>query len=129
MESKIREAVDKKISGKYNCAQAVACSYADVVQSDEDALYNAAAAFGAGMGCMEGTCGAIVGAGIVLGLKYKDKARAMKALKQVLLAFKQRNGCTICKQLKGLETKNVVRECNDCVADAAEFLENVLTAE
>lgn len=129
MESKIREAVDKKISGKYNCAQAVACSYADVVQSDEDALYNAAAAFGAGMGCMEGTCGAIVGAGIVLGLKYKDKARAMKALKQVLLAFKQRNGCTICKQLKGLETKKVVRECNDCVADAAEFLENVLTAE
>lgn len=129
MESKIREAVDKKISGKYNCAQAVACSYADVVQSDEDTLYNAAAAFGAGMGCMEGTCGAIVGAGIVLGLKYKDKARAMKALKQVLLAFKQRNGCTICKQLKGLETKKVVRECNDCVADAAEFLENVLTAE
>lgn len=129
MESRVKEVLNKKVSGKYNCAQAVACTYADIAHLDEETVYNTAAAFGAGMGCMEGTCGAIIGAGIVLGLKYKDKAQAMKAQKQVLLAFKERNGCTICKQLKGLETKKVVRECNDCVTDAAEFLGKVLLAE
>ena len=37
--------------------------------------------------------------------------------------FKERNCSTICKELKGIETKKVLRACNDCVADAAEFLE------
>ena len=31
-----------------------------------------------------------------------------------------------CKQLKGVGTKIVLRECPDCVADAAEFLEKEL---
>lgn len=129
MESRIKEVITKKVSGKYNCAQAVACTYTDFAKVDEDVIYHASGAFGAGMGCMEGTCGAIVGAGIVLGLKYKDRAQAMKAQKQLLLSFKERNGCTICKQLKGWDTKKVIRECNDCVADAAEFLEKILSEE
>ena len=86
MESRVKEVLNKKVSGKYNCAQAVACTYADIAHLDEETVYNTAAAFGAGMGCMEGTCGAIIGAGIVLGLKYKDKAQAMKAQK----AWKQK---------------------------------------
>ena len=35
--------------------------------------------------------------------------------------FEQRNGASICRQLKGIDTGTPLRACNDCVADAAEF--------
>jgi len=83
-------------------------------------------AFAAGMGNMEGTCGALVGAGIVLGCVNKDRAKSMMQMRQVMNKFQERNGATQCKLLKGIGTKVVLRECPDCVADAAEFLEEQL---
>jgi C_GCAxxG_C_C family probable redox protein len=87
---------------------------------------NIANSFGAGMGNMEGTCGSLVGAGIVLGLVNKDKAKSMKQMRQIMTKFQERNGATQCKLLKGVGTKAVLRECPDFVADAAEFLEEQL---
>ena len=78
------------------------------------------------MGNMEGTCGALVGAGITLGMFTKDRAKSMKGMKQMMTQFQRRNGATQCKLLKGAVTKGVLRECPDCVADAAEFLEELL---
>ena len=78
------------------------------------------------MGNQEGTCGALVGAGIILGLINKDKAKSVKDMRQIMNKFQQRNGATQCKLLKGIETKKVLRECPDCVADAAEFLEEII---
>ena len=75
---------------------------------------------------MEGTCGSLVGAGLVLGLVNKDKAKSMKQMRQIMKKFQERNGATQCKLLKGVGTKVVLRECQDCVADAAEFLEEQL---
>ena len=98
---------------------------------------------------MEGTCGALVGAGLVLGLVNKDKVKSMKQMRQIMTKFQERNGATQCKLLKGrsseshqaclngrvvtdfdkvkgVGTKVVLRECPDCVADAAEFLEEQL---
>lgn len=78
MESRIQEASAKKICGTHNCTQAVACTYADKTGLDEETVKNIGNGFGAGMGNMEGTCGAIVGAGIVYSLATKDKVKAMK---------------------------------------------------
>ena len=78
------------------------------------------------MGNMEGTCGALVGAGLVLGLVNKDKVKSMKQMRQIMTRFQERNGATQCKLLKGVGTKNVLRECPLCVADAAEFLEELI---
>ena len=68
METRKHIAVEKLENGTYNCAQAVICTYADLVGIDEETGRNLGNAFGSGMGKMEGTCGALVGAGIVLGL-------------------------------------------------------------
>lgn len=124
--SRVAEAVAKKTGGRYNCAQAVACTYSDVVGLDEETVGALAAGFGAGMGCGEGTCGALSGAGLVLGACLKDRAQAMMAMKSLMQQFKARNGATVCRELKGAGTGQVLRACNDCVADAAEFLETVL---
>ena len=75
---------------------------------------------------MEGTCGALVGAGLVLGLVNKDKVKSKKQMRLIMTRFQERNGATQCKLLKGVGTKVVLRACPDCVADAAEFLEEEL---
>lgn len=104
-------------------------TYADVAGISEEAAMNIAGAFGGGMGCMEGTCGALVGAGLVVGLVNKDKAKSMKQMRQMMTKFQERNGATQCKLLKGIGTEVVLRECPLCVADAAEFLEELIQQE
>ena len=53
----------------------------------------------------------------------------MRGMRQMMEKFKQRNGATQCRMLKGVGTGNVLRECPLCVADAAEFLEEQLHKE
>lgn len=119
-------AAEKKRCNSHNCAQAILHTYADVAGIDEEVAMDVANAFGAGMGNMEGTCGALVGAGMVLGMVNKDKAKSMKQMREIMTKFQERNGATQCKLLKGVGTKTVLRACPDCVADAAEFLEQEL---
>lgn len=126
METRKDIAAERKRCGTHNCAQAVLCTYHDYTGIDENTIKNVGNAFAAGMGNMEGTCGAIVGAGIVLGLATKDRAKSVKAMRQIMDKFKQRNGTTQCKLLKGVGTGKVLRECPLCVADASEFLEEQL---
>ena len=129
METRKFDAAEKKRCGSHNCAQAVLCSYCDLTGIDEETSRNMTTAFAAGMGNMEGTCGAIVGAGIALSLITKDKAKAMKGMREIMTRFEERNKATQCKLLKGVETKQVLRECPDCVADAAEFLEDFINTK
>ena len=129
METRKFDAAEKKRCGSHNCAQAVLCSYCDLPGIDEETSRNMTTAFAAGMGNMEGTCGAIVGAGIALSLITKDKAKAVKGMREIMTRFEERNKATQCKLLKGVETKQVLRECPDCVADAAEFLEDIINTK
>ena len=78
------------------------------------------------MGNREGTCGAIVGAGMILGLKLKDREISKARMKEIMNCFQERNGATRCCLLKGIGTGKVLRDCPDCVADASEFLEEYL---
>ena len=123
METRKHMATEKFTSGTHNCTQAVICTYADLAAINEESARNIGNAFGSGMGTMEGTCGALVGAGIVLGLATKDKAAARKAMRQIMTQFQQSNGVTQCKLLKGVGTGVVLRECTGCVSDASELLE------
>ncbi len=129
METRKFDAAEKKRCGSHNCAQAVLCSYCDLTGIDEETSRNMTTAFAAGMGNMEGTCGAIVGAGIALSLITKDKAKAVKGMREIMTRFEERNKATQCKLLKGVETKQVLRECPDCVADAADFLEDIINTK
>ncbi|MBP3375018.1 MAG: C_GCAxxG_C_C family protein [Bacteroidaceae bacterium] len=130
MNNKVKSAVEKKQTGKYNCAQAVACSFCEYAQIGEQDIRHAALGLGAGMGSMEGTCGALTGAGLIIGLVCKeDKPRAMGMSRTLMNKFLERNGTTQCKQLKGVGTGKAIRSCDDCVADAAEFLDEILKTQ
>ena len=126
MESRKEKAAELKRCGTHNCTQAVLCTYYDYTGLDEDTIKHIGNGFAAGMGNMEGTCGAIIGAGIVLGLATKDKAKFLKGTRYIMEKFQERNGATQCKLLKGIGTGKPLRECPLCVADASQFLEEIL---
>ena len=127
METRKHLAAEKKRCKTHNCAQAVVCTYCDLVDLPEQMALDIAGAYGTGMGNMEGTCGALVGAGMILGLHTKDRNLARARMKVLMDKFQQRNGATRCRLLKGIGTGKVLRDCPDCVADASEFLEEFLS--
>lgn len=136
MESRIEQTIERHKRG-YNCAQAVACTYCDLVGMDEQTMFRLSEALGLGMGGMEGTCGALTGACILAGLKQStgnldkpdSKADSYKLSRELVQKFKDRNQAVTCKELKGVETGTVLRPCPDCIRDAAEFVESVLFAD
>lgn len=126
MESRKEIAAEKKATLKYNCAQAVLTTYSDLTGLDESTAMSIADGFAAGMTNMEGTCGALIGADMVLGLANKDKSKTMKQMREMMKKFEDRNHATQCRQLKGIDTHVVLRPCPLCVSDACEFLEEAL---
>ena len=124
METRKHLAAERKKT--CNCAQAVIATYADMVGITEQQAMNLGNAFGSVMGNMEGTCGALTGAAIIVGLATGDKLRSRKVMTKIMTQFQERNGATQCKLLKGVGTGQVLRSCEDCVADASELLENEL---
>lgn len=119
---------------KYNCAQAVACAFADEVGVDKKILFQACEGFGLGMGGMNGTCGAISGAVMLAGFKNSDgnidnpatKASTYQLSKNILEKFAEKNQSTRCRDLKGIDTGNVLRSCPGCIEDAVEIVQEVL---
>ena len=117
MESRIQKTIELHDKG-YNCAQAVACAYCDLVDIDERTALRATEAFGAGMGGRETTCGAISGAVFLAGLKGADgivgapksKASTYKLSKTIVDAFQKKNGTVICKELKEKILKRANRD-------------------
>lgn len=119
---------------KYNCAQAVAMAFAEEAGIDKELLFKVCEGCGLGMGGMEGTCGAVTGAVILAGLKNSDgnpdnpttKASTYRLSREIVKQFREKNGTSICKELKGVETGKVLRSCPDCIMDAVEIVEDVL---
>lgn len=133
MSSRAKEALANHGKG-YNCCQAVACAYADLADADENLIFAAGEGFGAGMGGMQCTCGAVSGACMVTGLLKSSrntrepvtKGGTYRITREIVRAFEEKNGSVICKELKGIETGKVLRSCDGCIEDAARILEQVM---
>ena len=107
----------------YNCAQAVACAFAEETGIPEETLFAACEGFGLGMGGMAATCGAVSGAVMLAGLKNSCKNLEQPASKAD--TYKLTREIT-CGELKGTETGKVLRSCPDCIRDAVEIAESIL---
>ena len=119
---------------KYNCAQAVACAFAEEAGIDKEVLFKACEGFGLGMGGMQGTCGAISGAVMLAGFKNSDgnvdnpgtKASTYQLSREIMEKFEEKNKASRCRDLKGIDTGVVLRSCPDCIMDAVEIVREVL---
>lgn len=118
----------------YNCAQAVICAFSEELGVSEEILFKAAEGFGLGMGCMNGTCGAVSGAVMAASFKNstgnfdgpKSKLDTYKLSKQILESFEEKNGSVTCRELKGVDTGTVLRSCPGCIEDAVDLVSEVL---
>jgi C_GCAxxG_C_C family probable redox protein len=130
----------------YSCSQSVLSAYSGEFGMDKEQAYRVAGAFGAGMGRMCETCGAVTGAFMVLGLKYgkvkmEDEAAKEKTyalVRQFADEFTARNGSIVCRELLGCdigtpegmkyakENRLTSTKCPKYVRDAADILEHLL---
>jgi C_GCAxxG_C_C family probable redox protein len=135
METRVGVTAEKHQAG-YNCCQAIVCTYCDLFGVDEETAFKLSEGFGAGMGGMQSTCGAVSGAIMLAGLKNsqgtdntKTKGSTYQIAKEIQKRFTEKNESAICKDLKGIETGKVLRSCPGCIQDAAEIVEELLLSE
>lgn len=139
------EAIECFSSG-FNCAQAVFSTYCDDLGIETEMARRIACGFGAGMGYIGETCGAVTGALMLIGLKYgkvdvEDNATKVKTyelVQEFIKRFKEINSSVKCKELLGFdisipEDLEIVKEkrlfiilCPKFVKDSSEIIEELL---
>ena len=118
-------AAELKATGQCNCTQSVVKVFEDKLPVEGETLRMLAAGYAAGMGCMESTCGALIGAVMVAGIVTDGKGTP-RISKELLQNFQEKCGATICKDLKGIENGAPLCPCPECVRNAVLALGEVL---
>ena len=112
-----RAELGAELKRKCNCCQAALLALKDQTGLNEEQIMQLGSGFGSGMGNMEGTCGALVGAGMAAGFMLKQSSTT-RYTKQISEDFRARCGAVLCKDLKGRDTGKVLCACDDCVRNA-----------
>jgi C_GCAxxG_C_C family probable redox protein len=136
--SKVKKTV-KCFEDGYNCSQAIFSTYSQDFGISPDQAFKIASGFGGGMR-IDGTCGAVTGAFMVLGLKFAHgKDKPYDKIIKFADAFCRKNKSTNCRTLIGcdIRTKEGMDKatneglfrsvCSQLVKDSAEILETMLT--
>jgi len=141
-KSKVDDAVACFNNG-FNCSQAVFSTYCEDFGLDKKNALKIACGFGAGMGRLQETCGAVTGAYLLFGLVHgkhssedepaKEKTYAL--IREFARLFEERNKTTSCRELLGVDLINGDKQtaservktiCPKVVQDAAEIVEKLL---
>jgi len=130
----------------FNCAQSILKTYGPELSLDEDSCSRIAAPFGAGMGVMQKTCGAVTGSFMVIGLKCnmtegddsESKDRAYSLTREFTDKFIKKNKTINCRELIGCDIttddglQNAMDEnifstlCVKYIKDASAIIEEIL---
>ena len=94
----------------YNCSQAVAGAFSDVLGIDFETVVKLGSGFGGGMGRMREVCGTFSGIVMVVSMLYgysdpKDnstKTGLYGRIQEIAEQFRRDNGSIICKELLGI---------------------------
>lgn len=145
-EERKKQAMEYFTEG-YNCAQAVALSFKDMVDIDERQLAAISSGFGGGIGRLREVCGAVSGAVMIISMLYgysdactgKKKADLYALIQEFAKAFEEENGSIICRELRGLNVKHdspvpeprtqkyyETKPCTELVGSAAELLSELI---
>ncbi len=117
LNERAESAAELKGSGACNCTQAVTKVLTDQTTLTEEQLMQISSGFAAGMGNMEATCGAMIGAAMIAGLKTEGKGAVM-ATRKIQEEFRRRCGALKCRDLKAIKDGRPLCPCDDCVRNA-----------
>ena len=132
----------------FNCSQAVFASLAETLGFERAHALRIASPFGGGMGRSGGTCGAVTGALMALGIQYgfsepdpKVKDQVYVLTREFMQRFQAKHGALACKDLIGLDLSTpdgsqkarelgVFKEkCSYFIIDAVEIAYDMLVKE
>jgi len=132
-----------------NCAQSVVLSYSEMLNIDKEMALGMACGFGAGMGRLQETCGAVTGSYMVLGVyncsKFGDnkerKGRTYAMVQDFSNRFINIYGTTNCMKLLGCDLKTEEGQlfasennlfetvCERCISDSVTILNDMLARQ
>ena len=132
----------------YNCSQAVALAFSDVMDMDEATITKIMLPYGGGLSRMRLTCGTLSGVAAVVGMIFaeseispENKKTTYAIMQEICARFKEKMGSLVCaellKQMKvpveiggeaeaRTEQYYKKRACGDIAALAAQILEEYL---
>lgn len=130
----------------FSCSQSVLSAFAPEMGLDRESALKVAGSFGGGMGRMGGTCGAVTGAFMAIGLRYakldpsdnETRDKGYEMVREFASKFVERHGSITCRELIGcdLSTEQGLQyakehnlaelKCRKFVSDAAGILEEML---
>lgn len=114
-----------------NCAQAVACVFAERLGCSEDEIFRLTEAFGGGMGGTQGVCGAVSAMVFVAGgiksygmnkLPETNKKESYNSARELMERFESKIGTIMCAEIKSKS----LHSCDGCIEDAVELLEEFI---
>ena len=135
--------------GGCNCSQAVFAAFSDVTGIERQTALRLASSFGAGMGRMRDTCGAVTGMFLVLGAVYgfddrcdtAEKGAHYARVQELAAQFREVYGTLLCRELMANLNKDTApmpeerteeyyrtRPCARFVVTAARLLDKYLEA-
>ena len=126
----------------YNCSQAVAMAFSDLIGMDEKTAAKLMSGFGGGVGRMREVCGSVLGSSFVMSALYgyddagdrEGRAKIYSDIQSLSGKFKEENGSIICRELLGLspmpgnEAPRKKRPCADLVYISARNLEDYINS-
>jgi C_GCAxxG_C_C family probable redox protein len=145
--SSSEKAVQYFLSG-YNCAQSTAAAFAAECGLEVEAVLTMMSGFGAGLGGLRETCGAVSAMAYVAGLQMgayapddiESKRRLYDRIKEMVQAFVEQHGTICCGELLEREACQAAsnpskrtpeyyaeRPCARLVATAAEIISKIST--
>jgi C_GCAxxG_C_C family probable redox protein len=145
MKLRIDKAISSFRSG-LNCAQAVMTAYSDHLSFDNSLALSVSCGFGAGMGRLQETCGAVTGSYMVLGIynsgKFADNKDRKEETYSMVQKFSEKfisiNGTTNCKSLlkcdlRTEEGQRFAKEnnlfgtlCEKCISDSINIVDELI---
>ena len=98
----------------FNCAQSVACVFADKTDLDEKTLFRVTEGLECSTGHTDGP---------------DSKAISYEAAASCIRAFKEKNGSLVCRELRGEDTGTPLRSCPGCIEDGVRIIQEHLFKE
>ncbi len=134
MKATKEDAVARFKEKRYNCCQAVICTYCEELGLKEEDVFRMTEGFGAGMGGLEDTCGAVTGMFMVISLANSagkmdepllTKMDTYEKIRKAAEKFQEKMGSLHCRDLKSMEGPQPLDCCTRCVETAAEMIDSM----
>jgi C_GCAxxG_C_C family probable redox protein len=145
MEDTIHRAIES-FRGEMNCSQSVLTAFAGSLDLDRETAMAVASGFGAGMGRLQGTCGAVTGAYMVFGIhnskKYNNNSESKEhtyaMIQEFDRRFREKHQTTDCRTLLDCDLKSdegqekvqlyhlTEKVCEVCITDAVSIAHDLI---